>query len=166
MDYQYWDANVRRPAVAFLARMRHSVQPALEPLSEGAKASLANVEAALGVKHRQNAGRAESPKKKKRKRAKESPPQEPPMRKAKVAAALEEKFTNKEHPKKWGGLFHTTQEGKEICYVWAKGEDPDVCDEPCSKGRVHRCQICLGSHQNRECKKQPAKSQGKGASKK
>ena len=36
LDFQYWDANVRRPAVAFLARMGHHAQPTLEPMSEGA----------------------------------------------------------------------------------------------------------------------------------
>ena len=32
LDHQYWDSNVRRPAVAFLARSRNTPQPALEPI--------------------------------------------------------------------------------------------------------------------------------------
>ena len=49
LDHQYWDTNVRRPAVAFLARLGSgSVQPGLGPVSEGAKESLANVGRAVG----------------------------------------------------------------------------------------------------------------------
>ena len=126
-----------------------------------AKASLANVEAALGAAA--PVGAASPANKKTRKRKKESPgegsdKEKKPATKPKV----EDRFTNKTHPKKWGGLFHSTPEGRELCYTWAKGATPEACAEPCEANRAHRCQICLGAHQNRECKKEPPKGKGKG----
>eukprot|EP00435_Cladocopium_sp_Y103_P000377 s3357_g1.t1 len=128
LDHQYWDANVRRPAVGFLARIGHQTQPTLEPLSEGAKASLANVEAALGVPGA--AGPVSPGGKKSKKRKKEAAAEAADKGKPAATttkASVEEKFTNKTHPKKWGGLFHSTPEGRELCYTWAKGDTPDAC---------------------------------------
>ena len=161
LDHQYWDSNVRRPAVAFLARMGSQLQPALEPVSEGAKASLANVEAALGATA--PLGPTSPANKKTKKRKKESPGEGSDKEKKQATKPkVEDRFTNKTHPKKWGGLFHSTREGRELCYTWAKGATPDACSEPCAANRAHRCQICLGAHQNRECKKDPPKGKGKG----
>jgi hypothetical protein len=161
LDHQYWDSNVRRPAVAFLARMGSQLQPTLEPVSEGAKASLANVEAALGATA--PLGPTSPANKKTKKRKKESPGEGSDKEKKQATKPkVEDRFTNKTHPKKWGGLFHSTREGRELCYTWAKGATPDACSEPCAANRAHRCQICLGAHQNRECKKDPPKGKGKG----
>ena len=165
LDHQYWDSNVRRPAVAFLARSRSTPQPALEPISEGAKASIRNIEKAVGS----TPGGADppAPKRKKRKRAKEtrggSGDTDSKEEKGTVVdKKLEDKRNNKEHPKKWGGLFHTTAEGKPVCYAFAKGTSPDSCPGQCKNSRAHRCQHCLGSHQNKDCPKKPGKGSGKG----
>ena len=163
VDTAFWDANVRRPAIAFIARMGHQPQPALEPISEGARASISNVETAVGAKGTPG---PVSPKPKKRKRkSEEENPRQRGKGGGKASATVDEKYTNKEHPKKWGGLYHSTQDGKELCYGWAKGQSPDACADPCPNGRAHRCQICLGPHQNRGCTKQPPKSKGKGTKK-
>ena len=163
VDTAFWDANVRRPAIAFIARMGHQPQPALEPISEGARASISNVETAVGAKATPG---PVSPRPKKRKRkAEEEASKQRGKGGGKTSTSVDEKFTNKEHPKKWGGLYHSTQDGKELCYGWAKGSSPDSCSDPCPNGRAHRCQICLGPHQNRECTKQPPKSKGKGTKK-
>ena len=163
LDYQYWDANVRRPAVAFLARMGNQVQPALEPMSEGAKASLTNVESALGGKSGATpAAKAGGRKRKRKGTVTADSPEGDKKPRSEAGSSAVDKYSSREHPRKWGGLFHSTQEGRELCYAWAKGASPDSCPEPCQKGRVHRCQICLGSHQNRECKKEPPKGSGRG----
>ena len=161
-DHLFWDSNVRRPAVAFLARMGNQVQPALEPISEGAKASLQNIEAALGAKPE---ARSPGPKVKKRKKGLEEEDAPKRTKPAGKKSAIEDKVTNRSHPRKWGGMFHSTAEGKELCYAWCKGSTPDSCPEPCKNGRAHKCQICLGSHQNRECQKEPPKGKGKGTRK-
>eukprot|EP00435_Cladocopium_sp_Y103_P039029 s2094_g10.t1 len=135
LDHQYWDANVRRPAVAFLARLGHFAQPTLEPLSEGAKASVANVEAALGASS--STGPVSPGGKRPRKRKKETAAEPANTGKpATTKTGVEEKFSNKTHPKKWGGLFHSTPEGRELCYTWAKGDSPDACSEPCAANRA------------------------------
>ena len=165
LDHQYWDSNVRRPAVAFLARSRSTPQPALEPISEGAKDSLRNVEKALGADPPVK-GPAVKKKRKKSKKTRsrggsaDSESKEPP--KKKVATALEDKRNNRDHPKKWGGLFHTTPEGKALCYAFAKGTTPEACPGQCKNGRAHKCQHCLGNHQNKDCPKAQGKGSGKG----
>ena len=65
-----------------------------------------------------------------------------------------------EHPKKWGTHYITDYDGNEICF----GKAGD-CAEPCTQGRVHRCQHCLGSHVNDMCPAHVKKSP-KGAGKK
>jgi len=160
LDHHYWDSNVRRPAVAYLARSKSIPQPSLEPISDGAKESLRNVEKALGAepsgsepkrgRKRKRSG------KKKRSRADSADSESKESKKAKKE--LQDKRNSREHPKKWGGLFHSTQDGKPICYAFAKGDSPDSCPGQCKNNRAHRCQRCLGNHQNKDC----PKNRGKG----
>ena len=102
-DHQYWDSNVRRPAVAFLARSAKGVvQPALEPLSDGAKASLRNVEKAVGASPSTRVGSPPKKKKTKKKRAKDGSPETESResKRAKPGKELQDRMNNKEHPKK------------------------------------------------------------------
>ena len=164
LDHHYWDSNVRRPAVAFLARSKSVPQPSLEPISDGAKESLRNVEKALGAepsgsepkrgKKRKRSGRE------KRSRADSAESESKESKKAKKE--LRDKRNSREHPKKWGGLFHSTQDGKPICYAFAKGDTPESCPGQCKNNRAHRCQHCLGNHQNKDCAKNRGKGGGKG----
>lgn len=162
-DHQYWDANVRRRAVVFLARAGSAPQPALEPMSEGAKASIRNIETAMGA----TASQPEVKKRKKRKRPKEGKggsgdTDSKEEKDTPVNKKLVDKQNNREHPKKWGGMFHTTQEGKPVCYAFAKGSTPDACPGNCKNGRAHKCMLCLGNHQNKDCPKKQGKAGGKG----
>lgn len=131
--------------MAFLARSKSVPQPSLEPISDGAKESLRNVEKALGAepsgsepkrgKKRKRSGR------KKRSRADSAESESKESKKAKKE--LRDKRNSREHPKKWGGLFHSTQDGKPICYAFAKGDTPESCPGQCKNNRAHRCQHCL-----------------------
>ena len=165
-DHQYWAANVRRPAVVFLARAGSAPQPALEPMSEGAKASIRNIETAMGA----TASQPEVKKRKKRKRPKDGKggsgdTDSKEEKETPVNKKLVDKQNNREHPKKWGGMFHTTQEGKPVCYAFAKGSSPDACPGNCKNGRAHKCMLCLGNHQNKDCPKKQGKAGGKGEKK-
>ena len=57
---------------------------------------------------------------------------------------------------KKGGLHNKTPDGREICWKW--NSQHERCRFDC--GRVHQCQICLGSHPMHACtkgKSNPAK---------
>lgn len=159
LDHHYWDSNVRRPAVAYLARSKSIPQPSLEPISDGAKESLRNVEKALGAepsgsepkkgKKRRRSG------KKKRSRADSADSESKESKKAKKE--LRDKRNSREHPKKWGGLFHSTQDGKPICYAFAKGKRrqeigawPQCGPGHCRKGPAT---TCPASRRSREAKR-------------
>ena len=146
-DHLYWDSNVRRPAVSFLARARNTPQPALEPMSEGAKASIRNIESAMGAASSQPDAAVK--KRKKRKRAKDGKggsgdTDSKEEKEVAVNKKLVDKQNNRDHPKKWGGMFHTTQEGKPVCYAFAKGSSPDACPGNCKNGRARQVHVLFG----------------------
>ena len=57
-------------------------------------------------------------------------------------------------PKKVGWLVSFESGGQRALLRVGKGA--------CKDGREHRCQICLGSHQNRDCKREICRAKGKG----
>ena len=69
-------------------------------------------------------------------------------------AAPPQGYGKNENPRKYGKLFVTDREGHEICYKHAKG-GPTACPDPCSEGRTHCCQSCLGFHTNAQLPKNP-----------
>jgi hypothetical protein len=49
-----------------------------------------------------------------------------------------------------GGKFHTTANGKPLCFDWNNG----LCKEKfCTNNRVHACQLCRGNHRAKNCPK-------------
>ena len=158
-DTEYWGRHVVRPAHTFLARGGKSMSNRSAEdvnVSEDARAALAGVAGSVGALHR-------DPKRRRREtKSKDSPP----SKEAKPDAGSDkaESHSKSEHPKKWGTHYITDYDGHEICFKFAKGKAGD-CGEPCSQGRVHRCQHCLGSHVNDQCPVHVKKSP-KGAGKK
>jgi hypothetical protein len=47
------------------------------------------------------------------------------------------------------GLFSKDREGNDICFNYNNGS----CKQTCPAGRMHVCQICLGNHPKKDCKK-------------
>ena len=158
-DTEYWGRHVVRPAHTFLARGGKSMSNRSAEdvnVSEDARAALAGVAGSVGALHR-------DPKRRRREtKSKDSPP----SKEAKPDAGSDkaESHSKSEHPKKWGTHYITDYDGHEIRFKFAKGKAGD-CGEPCSQGRVHRCQHCLGSHVNDQCPVHVKKSP-KGAGKK
>jgi hypothetical protein len=132
-DDRYWDREVRRPALTFLARGRR-VQDAGEPS-----------EKRIGNGSRKRARSPDVPK----------IPVDAPSggRKKKGKGGGKGRGKGGDHPRKGSnGRFHTTREGVEICYNFANG-DRNACKDPCSNGRAHVCQHCLQPHSNAACTK-------------
>jgi hypothetical protein len=132
-DDRYWDREVRRPALGFLAR--------------GKRQSLDAGEAALDS----SSGR-------KAKRPKTAPEkilekEERPNHAAR-SGATGRGSAGGDHPRKnfKTGMFSTTREGKEICFKFSDGSR-GACKEPCPAKRAHVCQICLQPHANKVCTK-------------
>ncbi|CAE8696540.1 unnamed protein product, partial [Polarella glacialis] len=137
-DAAFWDANVRRPALTFLARNRQVPRfedAAVMNASAGAQQSLYNAESS------NTAGQGTK----------------------RPAAVQQEKGRQETVEVKWGGVFHTGQCGTQICYEYAKGERGS-CSEPCQTQKLHSCQKCLGKHRNNstECRVATPGKGGKG----
>jgi hypothetical protein len=171
-DSKYWDREVRRPAMLYLARGKRGGEPtaAYEEDPTGLTSKV-NAQLSGGGKilPPPTASATEVPLKKKRKTKAE-----------KVAAAVARVTSSPRsgnqpqpsrsyddgggsHPRKRGQFYTTSREGLEICFSFAKG-NRDACPEPCHAGRAHICQICLGPHRNSECSRaNNSKGGGKGA---
>ena len=138
-DDRYWDREVRRPALAFLARGSRPSAP-LQQMEE----QLEDVVRASGgdVKSR-NQRKAETAKR--RRLAADAPIVQPPT--SGSGPAKGKKSEN--HPKQFKGLYVTTEGGQQICFAYAG----KTCSDPCPGKRAHVCQICLGKHKNADCPK-------------
>ena len=143
-DDRYWDREVRRPALQFLARGRRP-QSTTEAQEERREAAIFG------------SGIEEPPRKKskgeKKREAKQrrlvAPPEAPPRTTGKSASkGGKGNHQKKEHK----GRFITTREGAEICYKFAAGEK-GACPWPCPNSREHVCQKCLQPHRNDGCEK-------------
>ena len=136
-DDRYWDREVRRPALGFLARGKkaspetETVEKALEEkvLAKTKRPRVRTVPSSprVGVGGGRNqGGRGAGP-------AKDG--------------------GGGAHPRKdHRGRFTTTREGTEICYTFATGER-GACEGPCDANRAHVCQHCLQPHANARCAK-------------
>jgi hypothetical protein len=152
-DDRYWDKEVRRPALAFLARG-----------SRGSPAAPYDDDPA-GLKRRASQG--DKQQKSQAKKTKGAKRAEKAARYAAAATGQDPPDAGGAHPRKQAdGRFSTTREGKEVCYTFQKGRE--ACPEPCPNGRAHVCQLCLMPHRTSECPKGAGgggggKGRGKGA---
>ena len=133
-DKTYWDKNVRDPAVSFMARGgARRQQPAVA------------TDTNLGIDRAQ----PQEGKGRGRKRGRGNNNKDDERRDSTPAQRNDDK-ANHEHPKRdKAGKFTTTREGKAICFAFGNGKCKDVC----VKGMQHVCQLCLGSHSFKDCKK-------------
>ena len=123
-DDRYWDREVRRPAIGFLAR--------------GTKRSFSDLE--------KNSPTVGGPR---RRRGNRSKPFLQVNQDQKGNGKGKGKGGKKQHPiKNKQGLFVTTREGAQICFRFATRADRDACLTPCPQGRAHVCQRCLQPHRN------------------
>jgi len=153
-DTRYWDREVRRPAMLYLARGKKGGEPTAA-YEEDPTGITAKVKAQLqsGAHDPPPVADPTSPKKRKRTAA---------QRKAKLTVTTygappgggggqnATQSQNGGHPKSQAGKYITSREGIEICFTFAKNAR-DACPEPCRNKRAHLCQICLGPHRNEEC---------------
>ena len=168
-DDRYWDREVRRPALAFIARGKRSWQD----MSGNDVTRLRDGILKTPTEEAQHLGGGGSPTTTKlsraqRKRARKGDKQ-PIVLKSASQSQRDRKDNNSnpgkgnvskggsasstgDHPKKdQQGRFVTTREGTQICYKFQMGRDS--CDSTCPNGRAHVCQKCLNPHRTAECRK-------------
>ena len=155
-DSKYWDREVRRPAMLYLARGKRGGEPtaAYEEDPTGLTTKIKSQLVGGGASQEWS---YESPPMKRQKKTKaEKAAAKEAARVAGAASASSQAASPlprahpEAHPRKRGSSFISTREGTEICFTFAKGSR-DQCSEPCPAGRAHVCQLCLGPHRNAEC---------------
>lgn len=132
-DRDYWDRNVREPAILFrTAGGRKKEQPG----GTGSVTDLASDDAKVKKKAQKTSQRERL--------------------KRQVARLRENQGDGgKADPSRKGskrdskGRFLTDRQGRPICFAFNNGECKDVCP----KQMVHICQVCLGSHPAKQCRK-------------
>ena len=145
VDDRYWDAEVRRPALGFMARGKRQ-------WSQTDMAERQFVDKVYdNSKGNQGTGDYKSKRAlKKEKFLQRTKEFKEAARNAGKHQQVQTKGGGKGgHPRKdASGKFTTTREGKEICFTWA-GSTSDQRPDPCCKGRAHVCQHCLQPHRNK-----------------
>ena len=151
-DDRYWDKEVRRPALAFLARgKRQFSQTESAERSFTEKVSEPPAKSKRQAKRERQAAAASAaamlP-------AQVFPPPPPPFAQhQKHSGGQQQQQQSQGHPRKNSkGLFTTTREGREICFKFSRG-DRDACSEPCPHSRAHVCSKCLQPHRTAACTK-------------
>ena len=153
-DSKFWDREVRRPAMLYLARGKRGGEPTAA-YEEDPTGLTTKIKSQLGggspVENRGLRGkrrRESGAKRRARKAARDE---------GQSSAGSDTQQTSPRpppsgdgHPAKRGALYISTREGTEICFAFAKNSR-DTCPEPCPAGRAHVCQVCLGPHRNDEC---------------
>ena len=144
-DDRYWDKEVRRPALGFLARGKRG----RDPVGTGPVPRVPSPPATnRGKKNKRKQGGG-----------REGTPQGEDKRGLRAAKQSEGSggsklpFGVKSHPvKDRNGKYVTTREGTAVCFRFAMGER-DACPAPCKANRAHVCQKCLQPHSNAQCPK-------------
>ena len=143
-DDKYWDREVRRPALQFMATGVKPMQaPIASAIQDKMEQSTAAVPSASSVSG--NGGSGGNGGKGKRKRTRgggnggnrnqlPGPPDPHPNKRPMPRNG------SGPHPRKDPkGRYTTTREGLEVCYKFANG-GRDACPEPCAAKRAHVCQ--------------------------
>ena len=144
-DDRYWDEQVRRPAIDFLARggSRGQKRPASEALEE----PLDTPPKSKRQKKRERKEAVAEAKKQLVKDWEASPKMSKGDGKGKAAGKGKGKEQG-EHPRRDSqGRYVTTREGTQICFGFQMGK----CKGPCQQQRAHVCQICLQGHRTSDC---------------
>ena len=146
-DDGYWDREVRRPALAFVARGSRGSPPEARKDDDltGLKAKVTSTPAP--------AAEGASPSKRKRQRQKEE------LNELRAKAAKNDASGGSSKSPRGGasarkdnkGRFVTTKDGLAVCF---KFNSDTGCPDPCPNGRSHSCQTCLGEHSSAQCPKQ------------
>ena len=132
-DTAFWDQEVRRPALQFLARNK---RPVLDD----------EVVPGVPSPHPQERGPRKRGRKGKHGNTVNLTPN--PETQIKGKAKGGGKGNKGAHPRKDAkGRYMTTKDGQEICFNFAAG-GADRCPAPCRANRAHVCQKCLQPHQN------------------
>ena len=172
-DAKYWDKEVRRPAMLYLARGKLGGEPTAA-YEEDPTGITAKVKAQLthGGKHASEPPIADegSPKRVRKSKAEKRAAREVGSPGGSGGGGRGHAQNPQEsqapgggggggHPRSGGGKYLTTREGLEICFTFAKN-DRDACPELCQNSRAHVSQICLGPHRNAECGRASNQSKG------
>ena len=158
-DEQYWDREIRRPALSFLARGSTSAMPTVSPSAAAAVSNILGKVNPQGGKG--NAGNG-NPGPAKKTKAQKRHDRESRLLAETAGAGPGAGKTGKAGGKdKGGGPPYRKFEGREICFKFAKG-GRGACRDTCPHGRAHVCQWCLQPHANAESDRNPgAKGRGK-----
>ena len=135
-DNRFWDQEVRRPALQFLARNKKPVLddeiPSFPPVPPPAA----------------GAGRPPRDRKRRANTVNLVPNNNNNNGNKKGKGKGGGKGRGGPHPRKDGrGKYITTRDGAEICFGFAN-RGPEGCSTPCPAGRAHVCQKCLQPHHN------------------
>ena len=133
-DDRYWDKEVRRPALAFLARGNRHKPPA-DPESM-----------AIGAEGITTLTRSQKRRQSRQKRMDAMKVELEDLKKQRTESQTARQ-TGSKHPRKSGKFFMTDEDGTQICFNRHKG----TCTEPCPNNRAHLCQLCLKPHKTKDC---------------
>ena len=137
----FWQAEVREKAYLFLSR----VQPAQDLTRDNTVQDLATPP---GDKPRRRGASRTPPK---------TPRQRGPARRSERGGRGGGTPTGK-GGRQPAGVGKDGGNRRDYCRNWNNGH----CQEPCPAGRVHKCEVCDGSHRSIDCDRKPPKGQGKG----
>ena len=155
LEDRFWDQEVRRPALRFIAQ---GGGRAVASLTTAAEQSIAEKAAQI-----QGDGDSKHAKRRKTAAAKASAKAAArattaPQDRGGGGGAGNGKGRGKgkgseKHPRKDGkGRYYTNNDGRELCYKFANSpKGRNACGPSCSANRVHQCQLCLGIHVNADC---------------
>ena len=137
-DSEYWQKEVRRPAIEFIARRICGSVGSSAVVPMDAAGALEHAVTVVGGDPSSNAGSGE-----RRKRTRGGNSEACLEKTARVPPSTRPPTT---HPKRERpeGVFKTERNGLDICSNYAERG-------PCASGRVHCCHICLGPHTDAGC---------------
>ena len=161
-DESFWDREVRRPALSFLARGSLNAVPAVSAQASEALAGILGNNRGKGqgqpmAQAQVGQGLSRGAKKRRGKQQTAAPP---------IAQVKTETSGGGRQggQSSRGPPYSSTREGKQICFKFAKG-GRGSCSDVCPAGRAHVCQWCLQPHSNAECDSRRGSDKGKGKSK-
>ena len=161
-DEAFWDREVRRPAISFLARGSSVAVPAVSAQASEALAGILGKDSGNLKLQNQNArgppgqGTSRGAHSRRMKRQKEGPPA-PPLAAGSGGGAGKRGGANSTS----GPPYSLTREGKQICFKFARG-GRGACADVCPANRAHVCQYCLQPHSNSECDSRRGGGKGSG----
>ena len=142
-DREYWDRQVREPAILFRTSGKHKEQPGGTGTGTDLTSAAPSSRARPKKKSQKERLRAQLAKLKEGKE--EGSNQDRDLHRPKGQGKGKDRGSKRDGQ----GRFITDRQGKPICFGFNNGD----CKGVCPKNMVHICQICMGPHPAKSCRK-------------